>query len=243
MRWSWAAFAGIVAATAAAPALAQVSAGVEATTDERRRGLGWSEGEAALSADASAAVAGFDLSARAVTLRGSARHDGADAVFDVEAGRAFALGPFSLRARAVGHLFAGAGARMDYYEMGGTAGYSLGPLSVEAGATYAPDQRAIGGDNLYLFAGASAGIPATPLTVSAAIGRSSGHTDDPVRAARLRPAGGYHDWRVGVEHVTGPLTLALDYVGTDIDARAAPSPLADARHAGDKIVGRVQLGF
>ncbi|WP_204283871.1 TorF family putative porin, partial [Klebsiella pneumoniae] len=65
---------------------------------------------------------------------------------------------------------------------------------------YAPSQSAIGGDNLYLFASANAGIPATPLSASATLGHSTGSTDDPVRAARLRPLGDYTDWRLGMEY-------------------------------------------
>jgi hypothetical protein len=115
---------------------------------------------------------------------------------------------------------------------------------VNAGADYAPSQSAIGGDNLYLHAGAQAGIPGTPWTVLAGVGHSTGKTEDAFRAARLRPGGDYSDWRVGVEHVTGPVTLGLDYVGTDVSERAASAfALADARHSGDRIVGRVRFGF
>ena len=117
-------------------------------------------------------------------------------------------------------------------------------MQVDAGADYAPSQDAIGGDNLYLHAGARAGVPGTPWTLLAGIGHSSGKVDDAFRAARLRPGGDYTDWRLGVEHVAGPVTLGLDYVGTDVSERAAaPYPLADASHSGDRIVGRVRFGF
>ena len=104
-------------------------------------------------------------------------------------------------------------------------------------------QSAIRGNNLYLYANGYSGIPGTPLGLSAAIGRSSGSVDDPLRAARLRPDGTYVDWRIGLEHVRGPLTLAVDYVGTDIDQGAPTSPFADARHAGERVLGRVRLSF
>jgi hypothetical protein len=132
---------------------------------------------------------------------------------------------------------------MDYGEVGASASFTFGPLQLTGGADYAPSQDAIGGDNLFVYAAANAGIPATPFTLVADIGHSTGDVNDPVRAQRLRPGGDYSNWRLGVEHRTGPLTLALDYVGTDVNRRDAFGPFADARHAGDRIVGRVRFGL
>lgn len=238
--------AAALATSALLPSLARaqsVTVGAEATTDERRRGLSWSDGDPALSVDAAAVLAGFDVSARAVTTRGSARHAGADGVIDLEVARGFDLGAIRLRARAIGHMFVDAAGSQDYVELGGLGSYTLGPVTIDAGATYAPDQRAIGGDNLYLFANARAGIPATPFSVVAGVGRSSGSVDEPLRAARLRPAGSYTDWRVGVSWVRSPLTLAVDYVGNDIDAQRIVSPLGDRANSGDRILGRVRIDF
>lgn len=230
---------------AAAPAAAQnaLSFGAEAATDEVRRGLSWSAGRPVASGDAFVARGPLEASARIVSTRGTPRHGGADVVADVVAGIA-TNGPVQLRATAIGHFFAGAANRMDYFELGGSATYSLGPVRIDAGAIYAPEQSAIGGSNLYLNAGISAGIPLTPFTLSAAIGRSSGETSDAVRAARLRPLGSYTDWRLGVEFVQSPFTLGVDYVGTDIDQRAtASSPYADLRHSGDRLVARARISF
>ncbi len=237
--------AGVLALAAIAPAAAQtgVSGGIEATTDERRRGLSWSGGDASVSADVSAGVFGLEASARATALRGSARHAGADGVVDLTIGKGWDIGPFRVRGQGIGHLFVDAGRRMDYGEISADASYTLGPVQVVAGTIWAPSQDAIGGSNLYFHAGADAGIPGTPLTLSGSIGRTSGTTDDPVRAARLRPAGRYTDWQVGLEHVTGPLTLALDYVGSDVAQARIMSPLGDRRHSGDRILGRARLSF
>ncbi|HET9510458.1 MAG TPA: TorF family putative porin [Sphingomonas sp.] len=234
-----------VAAIVATPVLAQSrpSLGAEIATDEVRRGLSWSDGRAAVSADVTADLAGFDLSGRVVTTRGSRRHAGADAVADLEVARGFDLGDLRLRASVTGHLFADAGIRADYYELGGTGSYTLGPVSLDAGAKYAPVQSAIGGDNLYLFANASGAIIGTPLTANAGIGRSSGRTDDSLRAARLRPAGNYTDWRLGLSYGMAPVTLSLDYVATSIDDRRTASPFADPDHVGDRFVGRVRVAF
>ena len=237
--------AALVALTAAMPAAAQVSlgAGVDAATDERRRGLGWSGGDASIGADVQARTGIFEARARVSALRGSVRHGGADAVTDLQIAAGWDFGPIRARAKAVQHLFSGTTGKTDYAEAGVDASYSLGPAQVSAGAWWAPDQAAIGGSNLYLYATGNVGIPATPLTLVGAIGRSSGHVDDPQRAARLRPAGRYTDWQVGVEHVTGPLTLALDYVGTDVDEDAVVSAFGDRRNSGDKILARARLSF
>ncbi len=227
----------------AAQAQSLPDAGVEVTNDERRRGLSWSEGRASLSGDAAVTLGGIDLDARVAALRESDRHFGADAVADIGAAVGRSLGPVELRALAIGHVFAGADARADYGEVGVEARYTLGPVEASAGATWAPPQRAIGGSNLYLSAKAVAGIPATPFTLVASVGRSSGSVDDPVRASRLRPGGTYSDWRLGVDHVTGPLTLGVDYVGTDLRDDAVMPPVGDRRHSGDALVARARLSF
>jgi len=51
------------------------------------------------------------------------------------------------------------------------------------------------------------------------------------------------DWRLGVEHRRGALTLGVDYLGTDVSRRQAFGPFADAAHAADRIVGRVRYDF
>lgn len=231
----------LVTATVQAQSLPSV--GVEATTDERRRGLSWSEGRASVSGDAALTLGAVELDARVAALRGSVRQDGADAVADLGAAIVGDFGPVQLRGRAIGHVFAGAERGMDYAEFGGDARYTLGPVELTAGALYAPPQRAIGGSNLYLSAQAVAGIPMTPFTLVGGVGRSSGTVDDAARADRLRPGGTYTDWRLGVEHVTGPLTLAIDYVGTDLNDDRVVSPIGDRRHGGDRILGRARFAF
>ena len=234
----------LIGTLAASPASAQrLTGGIEAATDESRRGLSWSEGRIATSVDLSLPAGPLEASARVAAVRDSVRHDGAEVVGDLELGATTDLGPFRMRGHVTGHIFAGARSKMDYVELGGSASYSLGPLRLDAGAVYAPDQSAIGGSNLYLYAGANAGIPTTPLSASVSIGRSSGDTDDPVRAARLRPTGTYSDWRIGLEYNRFPVTLGLDYVGTDIANRPGLSPFADARHSGDSVIGRARISF
>lgn len=260
MRWSWTPltrrfaadvkpFAIMMAAAscaAALPALAQTGLGasVEVATDERRRGISWSDGELSPAASVSMGVPfGLDLNARVTGIRDDPRHGGAEAVFDLTGGFARDIGSgLRLNGFATGHLFAGAAERLDYVELGLGGSFALGPAEVGIDARYAPDQRAIGGDNLWVGARARVGVPATPFTVHALIGRSTGSVDDARRAARLRPGGDYTDWSLGVDHITGPVSLGLAYTGTDIGA-VADSPFANARHTGDKVTARLAISF
>ena len=218
--------------------------GVEATTDEVRRGLSWSDGEVSASTDVYASLAGLDASVRVAALRKSDRHANADVVADLALGKDWDVSGFTLRTEVLGHIFGGADAGMNYAELGLGARYSIGPLQVGANATYAPSQGAIGGDNLYVRVNALAGIPAFPVSITASLGYTTGDANDPLRAARLRPVGNYTDWKVGLEYNQFPITIGLDYTGTDIDTlRAVASPFADLRHGGDRVVGRVRLSF
>ena len=97
-------------------------------------------------------------------------------------------------------------------------------------------QSAIGGDNLYLSAGASAAIPGTALTVSGHVGRSTGEVRDAARAQRLRPGGGYWDHDIGIDWYRGRWSAGLRYADTDIKA-------PDRLHAGATLIGRLGVSF
>lgn len=235
--------APLVAPPAAAQATGPaVTGGVEIASDENRRGLSWSGGRAAPSADLAGAIGAIDLSARIAGLRGSPRHGLADAVADLGLAAGGDVGAVRVRARGIAHLFAGADAGLDYVELGADAAYAIGPLRVDGGVLFAPAQRAIGGPNTYVFAGASAGVPATPVTIAAGLGRSIG-PEGRLRSDRLRPGGDYTDWRIGAELNRDRWMLAIDYVGTDVSQRLVRAPIGDGAHAGDRIVARARLSF
>ena len=114
----------------------------------------------------------------------------------------------------------------DYVEGYASISHTLGPVTAEAGAFYAPEQDGLGGrDNLYLYGDLTAGIPFTPLTVLGRLGYSSGG---------LAPGGAdYVDWRLGVEMDRGPFRFGLSYVDSDISL-----PNADGT-----LVASVSVGF
>lgn len=236
----------LIATLPAAQAQAQVRphASVEATTDERRRGISWSDGQGALAASARLDFSnGFDLGVRGVATRGDPRHGGADAVIEPTLGYSQLVNGFRLDAFATGHIFTNGRGPLDYYEGGAGASYTLGPAEAGVEARYAPSQDAIGGSNLYLGLRGRVGVPLTPFSFTASAGRSSGDTDDATRAARLRPDGRYYDWSFGVQHATGPLVLTVEYTGTDIDNERSASPFAARNNAGDRIAARAALSF
>jgi uncharacterized protein (TIGR02001 family) len=239
------AVAGIVLAALPAPLRAadwSPSLSVSIASDERRRGLSWSDGRPAAQARGVLSLpAGFDLSLAATSLRGSARHGDADAVIDSALVYRHSFGPISADAQIVHHAFAGGNGRLNYVELGAGASTLLGPVELAIYGLYAPSQQAIGGDNLYVAASASAAIVGTPFSLRGHIGRSSGGSDDAIRSARLRPRGTYNDFGLGVDHVTGPLRIGLSY--TDTFGGHTPANPALARDGDARLTARMSVDF
>ncbi|BBC72306.1 conserved hypothetical protein [Altererythrobacter sp. B11] len=227
---------------AAAQSLPGPYLAAEATTDYRQRGLSGSDGDPALTAIVAVPVTQeLELQAVGSTLRESARHGGADLGVDLAATYRLRSGGWSLSAGPVARLFTGGDGGLNYVELAGRAGYTLGPAAVAVGASYAPAQDAIGGDNLYLHADADVGVPGTPFTLLAGVGHSSGSVDDRSRSARLRPGGSYWDYRLGAEYVMSPFALGARFTTTSIDREdRIPSPYAD-RHDGSRFALYIRI--
>jgi hypothetical protein len=209
---------------------------LEAATDERRRGLSWSDGDAVVRGGLSLPVA-YDvtLDANISSLDEGGRQGGADAVIDLTAAYSRQVGAWRLSAEGSYHIFPGASGH-GYAELGVAGGFMLGPASLDLLARYAPRQTSIGGDNLYLGTALGVGIAGTPFTLSGNVGRSSGDTRNLLRAARLRPDGTYWDHGVALDYRKGLWTAGLRYANSSIDGAAA-------RHAGATVIGRVGISF
>lgn len=219
----------------ATPAFAQIDMSAWATTDERRHGLSWSDGRPTIGAAATFLPADtLRIEGDAIAARGATRLGGADAAIGLAALFGHDAGGIRIEAGGRANLFPGGRGALDHAEAVVRADWTIGPARLRASADYAPRQRALGGSLLHLRAGATVGVIGTPWTLSGAIGRTSGDTTDPARSARLRPDATYLDWRLGAERAVGPLTVAVDYVGTD---------LRGARHGGDTVLLRVSAGF
>jgi uncharacterized protein (TIGR02001 family) len=125
---------------------------------------------------------------------------------------------------------AGAGPS-DVWEFYGKLKPTLGPVGLTFGLFYSPEQDSLGGgDNFYVSADASVGIPETPLTLTAHAGYTDGfltYTAD----------GDAFDYSIGASvTVLGGLGIGVAYVGVDGPGGPAWDGITD-----DTIVGT--LGF
>ena len=195
-----------------------VSGGITATSDYRLRGENRADG--ALQPTLTVThESGFYIGAWGSNLSDNPRRG--DIELDLYAGWSGSVGGaltgdvgvlryiYPDRDRALG--------RTDYWEPYASVRGTLGPASAKLGVAYAPAQDAIGGgDNLYTFADLSAGVPFTPLTLNAHLGRSAGS---------LTPGRNYWDWSLGADYAL-PLgfTAGVRYFDTDVPKEA---PLAD----------------
>lgn len=214
----------------------------EAETDHRERGLSGSDGKAALGVSASVPVTydlGIDLDA--VTLRGSARHGGADIGLTLAPRYALRSGGWDLSAGVRGNVFVGR-AGTSYAELTGEIARTLGPAQLVLGAAFAPSQDAIGGSNLTLDAQLSASIPGTPVTLYGGVGHTSGSSNGDPRAARLRPGGDYLDHHVGAEYTDANFAAGLRYSGTSI-GKDEVDPLSrwTDRHYGSRVMAYLRF--
>ncbi len=222
-------------------AMAQSSVSVpsfllETASDERRRGISWSDGAPVLRATASLPVtSSLTLDAGATSLWGDNRHGNADAVLDLSARYTIEAGAFQIGALGSYHLFPGSSG-MGYGEVGANLGYRIGPVMVDLFSRYAPEQSSLGGDNLVFGSGLALGIPQTPLTLSAHVARSSGTSEDPIRSRRLRPDGSYWDHGIALDYYRGRWSAGLHYSNSSIRQDAAP-------HAGASLIARLGLSL
>ena len=112
---------------------------------------------------------------------------------------------------------------------------AVGPATAKVGVAYSWEQDSLGGDdNLYLYTDLSAGIPDTPVSLSAHLG----YTDGALSPKRLTgvSAGGGFDWSAGATfNITPKLSIGASYVGVEgasIDG-----------FSNDAVVGTLKLSF
>ena len=103
----------------------------------------------------------------------------------------------------------------EYVEFYGSLGTQLGPVAASLGVAYAPDQDSLGNsDNLYVYTAFEAGIPETPITLSAHVGYTDGVLAPDLLAGGVDGSG--FDYSIGASgSVLGGLGLGVQYIGTD----------------------------
>ena len=202
-----------------------VSGQVLLLTDYRFRGVSRSDGKPALQGQLTLTLpGGFYAGTRATSLRRQNLYGNAE--FDVYAGltREIASGT-TLDAGVQYYAFAGGRGGAGYAEPYASLSHTLGPVQATVGAKYAWGQAGTGNrQQLYVFGQAEAGIPLTPVTLTADIGRQAGG---------LLPR--YWNWSVGGRYrLLGPVEAGLRYVDTDL-------PSGRSRKAG--LVGSLGVRF
>lgn len=136
-----------------------------------------------------------------------------------------------------------------YVKLSGTSG----PLTLTAGAAYAPKQYALANvsnhpdsrgqkqDNLYVWGDGAAAIGGTPFTAKAHIGHSSGNPGLGPNGTSVAPTGDYWDWSAGMDTTWKNLTFNVSYVDTDISRREA-APLQPNFSKGQDGIGSIADG-
>lgn len=108
----------------------------------------------------------------------------------------------------------------DFAEPYFSISHTLGPVSAKATVNYAFKQKALAlnqigpkQDNVYVAGDFSAGIPKTPISVSAHVGHNFG----PSWLASFNGRDEYTDWSLGATYTWKALTFGAQYVDTDND--------------------------
>jgi uncharacterized protein (TIGR02001 family) len=133
-----------------------------------------------------------------------AENPGDDAELDIYAG--FAGGDaITYDIGATYYVYPGV-SDFNYVEFTGKTGTTVGPAKLGLQVSYAPEQGSATAfeDNLYIGANASVGVPGTPLTASASIGRENGAFGD----KKI-------DWSLGLAATVSGFTLGASYVDTN----------------------------
>lgn len=226
---------GLALALSATPAFAQdadtpavtVSGSVAVVTDYRFRGISQTDKDFAVQAGLTVS----HESGAYVGLWGSSIDDyiaaGGDQEIDLIAGFKKTMGGTTVDVGGIYYYYPGSskivpGTNSDFLELYGSVAQTVGPVTAKLAANYAPKQAALSlgagkEDNLYVNLGLSGGIPNTPVSLSAAVGRT-------FTKSFLSGGSKYTDWSVGASYTLGKFTFGLNYVDTSYAGGAIVSP-------------------
>jgi uncharacterized protein (TIGR02001 family) len=217
---------GLLAVATALPAAAHaadLSANVGVVSDYRFRGISLSDRDPALQGGVDVGLGGgFYAGGWASTI---ADYGGADVEVDAYVGYGAEVGLLDYSVAATAYLYPG-GDGVNYGELQGEVGGSLGPARLALEVAYVPDQKNTAGDNVYIGPKLSVGLPLTPLTFHLRGGYEDGFYD-----AKF-------DWEAGVDYRLGPVTASFAVVGSS-DGGAAES----GRLGRTGVVLGARLGF
>ena len=192
------------------------SSNIDIVSDYRFRGVSLSNTGPALQSGIEAEANGFYVGVWASTI---ARFADTKAELDLYGGWRGSVSGLDLDAGVVTYLYP-RGDGTKYAEFQGSIGKTIGPVDVKAGVYYAPSQKHIGSDNLYLYSDLRAGLPNTPLSFIAGIGYEDG--------SLAGPDGKKLDWSVGTEITMERVTVGLKYADSDVKKVDDPDRNAQA---------------
>lgn len=220
-----------------------VSGSAAIASDYRFRGVSQSDEHMAIQGGLTLAHdSGLYVGIWASNLAGWGTFGGANMELDLIGGYKTKISPTgTLDVGLTWYMYPGGAAKTDYAESYVKLSGTTGPVSLTAGAAYAPKQQAIGkwynngasaaagvydhpgakSDNLYLWGDGAAAIHGTPFTAKAHIGHSWGMDGLGPNATAVSPTGDYWDWSIGADTVWRNLTLGVAWVDTDISDRDA----------------------
>ncbi len=229
MRTSFGSALSFILSLSAAPAFAEDDKEVKAITlsgsatvvsDYRFRGISQTNKRPAIQAG----ITATHESGVYVGVWGSSVDEyiaaGADQEIDLIGGFKKSFGGTTLDVGAVYYYYPGAeqiipGYNSDFVEPYASLAYTFGPVTAKATANYAPKQSALDygfgkEDNFYASAELSGGIPSTPVTVAAKVGRN-------FTRSFLSSGTKYTDWAVSATYVAGALSIGVSYVDANRD--------------------------
>ncbi len=179
-----------------------ITGGIAVVSDYRFRGVSLSDKEFAV--QPTITVTADNGAYIGLWASNVAENPGDDAELDIYAG--YAGGDtITYDIGATYYVYPGVSS-FNYVEFTGKTGTTVGPATLGLQVSYVPNQgpETAFTDNLYLGANASVGVPGTPLTASASIGRENGSFG----AKKI-------DWSLGLAATVGGFTLGASYVDTN----------------------------
>jgi uncharacterized protein (TIGR02001 family) len=123
----------------------------------------------------------------------------------------------------------------NYFEPYASLSTTFGPATAKVGVAYAWKQNSLGGDdNLYVYTDLGAGIPDTPISVSAHLGYTDGALSP--KLLTLESTDGGFDYSVGATYnITKNLSAGVSYIG--VEGNSIDS------FSNDSVVGTLKLSF
>ena len=189
-----------------------IEGNVALVSDYRFRGVSLSDETAAIQG-------GFDLGFDSGFYVGTwassiENYGGSETEIDLYGGYGFDAGMFAIDVGGIGYFYPGSD-DLEYYEVYGSAGTTLGMVDTSVGLAYAfSDQEGLGDeDNTYLYVTGDMPLGDSPFALSGSLGYTfSGGALD------ISPdEDGYFDWSLGVSTTILGLDAGLSYVDTSED--------------------------